>query len=177
VLNAKLAEIVEEIQVEPDIAEWITEALKSSYNDERQYRESEAKKLKHRYNDLQTRLDKAYEDRLDGIIDEHYWSVAATKWRNEQNQVRDQMNRFERADRSYVDEGTRILELAQHAYALYVTQEPSEKRKLLNHVLSNCTFDGATLYPIYRKPFDLTVEGIKTQRKYPRQDSNLLPSA
>jgi hypothetical protein len=68
-------------------------------------------------------LDKAYEDRLDETIDEHYWSVVATRWRNEQNQV-----------------------------------------------LSNCTFDGVTLYPIYRKPFNLIVEGIKTQRKYPLLD-------
>ena len=151
--------------------------MKSSYTDEREFRESEVRRLKRRYEDLQVRLDKSYEDRLDGIIDKRYWAEVSTKWRAEQDEVRAQINKFEQADRNYVDQGTKILELAQHAYSLYVGRELSEKRKLLNCVLSNCTLNGLTLYPTYKKPFDLIAEGVKTKRKYPRQDSNLLPSA
>ena len=66
----------------------------------------------------------------------------------------------------------RILELAQNAYSFYVKQEPREKRKLLDRLLSNCTLDGLTLYPTYKKPFDLIVEGVKTTEKLPRPDSN-----
>lgn len=49
----------------------------------------------------------------------------------------------------------RTLELANKAYFLYVTQPAAEKAKLLKIVLSNCTVDAASVYPTYRKPFDL----------------------
>ena len=176
VLDEKLAEILHAIQIDREVADWIVEALKSSYTDEREFRESEVRRLKRRYEDLQVRLDKSYEDRLDGIIDKRYWAEVSTKWRAEQDEVRAQINRFEQADRNYVDQGTKILELAQHAYSLYVGRELSEKRKLLNCVLSNCTLNGLTLYPTYKKPFDLIAEGVKTSREYPRQESNLRPA-
>src|SRR6185312_1005602 len=54
----------------------------------------------------------------------------------------------------------RTLELANNAYFLYVTQTSAEKGKL---VLSNCSFDGVTLYPTYRKPFDLIFQRAKSK--------------
>lgn len=136
--------------------------LKSSYNEERVYRESEIKRLKRKLDNLQVRFDKAYEDRLDGVIDEGYWSDLSAQWREEQDHIRGQVSGLEQADRGYVDQGSEILELAQGAHSLYVTQGGSEKRKLLNCVLSNCVIDGLTLYPTYKKPFDLIAEGVKT---------------
>jgi hypothetical protein len=49
----------------------------------------------------------------------------------------------------------RILELANKAHSLYVRQSPFERAKLLKMVLSNCAIDGLSLYPTYRKPFDM----------------------
>ena len=43
----------------------------------------------------------------------------------------------------------------------------TEKRLLLDGVFSNCIFDGLTVYPTYRKPFDLIAEGISLQFKLP----------
>ena len=51
--------------------------------------------------------------------------------------------------------GARILELANQAHSLYVSQPAAEKAKLLRMVLSNCSIDAAKIYPTYRKPFDL----------------------
>jgi hypothetical protein len=56
----------------------------------------------------------------------------------------------------------KILELAQKAEFLYRTQNPLEQRRLLETVLSNCTFDRGTLTPTYSKPFDLLVRGHET---------------
>ena len=46
------------------------------------------------------------------------------------------------ANRSYLDEGVRLLELAQNAHELFRKQEPREKRRLLGFVVSNCTGKG-----------------------------------
>jgi hypothetical protein len=70
----------------------------------------------------------------------------------------------------------RILELAQSAYSLYVTQSPQEQTRLVKTLLSNCTFDRGSLGPTYNKPFDLFVTGAETGDWLPRLDSNQQPS-
>ena len=54
-------------------------------------------------------------------------------------------------------DAVRILELANKAYSLYLRQTPAERAKLLRIVLSNCSLDAASVYPAYRKPFDLVL--------------------
>ena len=54
------------------------------------------------------------------------------------------------------------LELAKKAEILFKSQSPSEQRRLLETVLSNCTFDRGTLCRTYTKPFDLLVKGNET---------------
>src|SRR5436305_642018 len=64
----------------------------------------------------------------------------------------------------------RTLELANQAYFLYVTQNPAEQGKLLKKVLLNCRVDGASLYPTYRKPFDIIFNRAKNQEWSGRED-------
>src|SRR5277367_908204 len=71
----------------------------------------------------------------------------------------------------------KILELANKAYFLYVKQSPSEKAKLLNLVPSNCAIDAASVYPTYRKPFDVIFNKGKNKGWRARRDSNPRPSA
>ena len=74
-------------------------------------------------------------------------------------------------------DAVRILELANKAYFLYVKQPPTEKAKLLKLVLSNCAIDAASVYPTYRKPFDLIFARAKNEEWRARRDSNSRPSA
>lgn len=52
----------------------------------------------------------------------------------------------------------RLLELARNAQRLFEQREPREKRRLLEFVLSNCTWDDGALTAVFRQPFDLLVE-------------------
>ncbi len=69
-------------------------------------------------------------------------------------------------------DAAKILELANKAYFLYLRQPPAEKAKLLKMVLSNCAIDAISLYPTYRKPFDLIFQRTKTEGWLPGLDSN-----
>ncbi|MGA2098658.1 MAG: hypothetical protein ABSH39_20375, partial [Candidatus Acidiferrum sp.] len=69
----------------------------------------------------------------------------------------------------------RILELANKAHSLYVTQSPAEKAKLLRMVLSNCFVDAVSVYPTYRKPFDMIFERAKTKEWWAWVDLNHRP--
>jgi hypothetical protein len=52
----------------------------------------------------------------------------------------------------------KILELANKAYSLYVSQDSTEKAKLLRMLFSNCSVDAVSVTPTYRKPFDMIVK-------------------
>jgi len=69
----------------------------------------------------------------------------------------------------------RILELANKAYSLYLTQNPTEQAKLLRLVLLNCSIDAVSVHPTYRKPFDLIFQRAKNEEWSGREDLNLRP--
>ena len=57
-----------------------------------------------------------------------------------------------------MDEGVKILELARTAQSLFERQEPREKRRLLNFVLSNCSWEDGEVRATFRQPFDSLAE-------------------
>src|SRR5215813_8583526 len=82
----------------------------------------------------------------------------SSDWRAEEARCLHEIERHQAADRSYVEEGVQLLELAQNAQRLFKKQEPREKRRLLNFVVSNCTWKGGELIADLRQPFDLLAE-------------------
>jgi hypothetical protein len=55
------------------LMEWIHKALKDSHKDEIDYREACLNELKRRYNLILNRLDRLYDDKLDGKISEEFY--------------------------------------------------------------------------------------------------------
>jgi site-specific DNA recombinase len=78
------------------------------------------------------------------------------RWREEQNRCLREIERHESAEQTYMDEGVQILELARNAQRLFKRQEPRQKRRLLDFVLSNCTWKDGEVIATFRQPFDLT---------------------
>src|SRR5262249_58988717 len=67
-----------------------------------------------------------------------------------------------------------ILELAKQAVFLCETRDPGEQRRLLEAVLSHCTFDRGSACPTYNKPFDLFVRADETGEWRGRRDAQPL---
>ncbi len=49
---------------------------------------------------------------------------------------------------------------ARNAQRLFASQEPREKRRLLNFVLSNCTWKDGEVVATFRQPFDMLSETV-----------------
>jgi len=58
-----------------------------------------------------------------------------------------------------------MLELASQAYKLYVSRTPTQKRELLNLLLSNCSWKGGEQIVTYREPFDILAKMTAEQEK------------
>ena len=57
-----------------------------------------------------------------------------------------------------MDEGVRLLELARNARRLFEKQEAREKRRLLDFLVSNCSWRDGKLKADFRQPFDLLAD-------------------
>ena len=65
------------------------------------------------------------------------------------------MSRISQVSPDSLKTGIQVLELANQAYDLYIRQDLTQQRRLLDVVLSNCSLEGEGLKPSYRRPFDL----------------------
>ena len=99
-----------------------------------------------------------YVDKLDGVVDTTFYEKLSNQWREEQNRCQREIDRHQNADKSFKAEGVALLDFARNAQSLFSKQEPREKRRLLNFVLSNCTWEDGEVVATFRQPFDLLAE-------------------
>ena len=121
-------------------------------------------------------MDSAYIDKLDGKIAEDFWQRKQADWKTEEARITTQIQSLKEPnfDERLIDVH-RILELAKKAYFLYLTRKPAEQAELLKTVLLNCSIDAVSLYPTYRKPFDMIFERAENDEWSGREDLNLRP--
>jgi site-specific DNA recombinase len=157
-LEAQFTELLGQLKFDDEVLEWVRDALHASHADERHEYEEGIKRHQAEYKRLDERIHAMYVDKLDGFVDAAFFEKMSNQWREEQNRCLREIERLQAADRSYMDEGVQLLELARSAQKLFEQQEPREKRRLLNFVLSNCTWDDGEVVATFRQPFDLLAE-------------------
>jgi site-specific DNA recombinase len=115
-------------------------------------------------------LDAMYVDKLDGRIDSASFDRMANEWQAEQDRCLRQIEQHQSANQTYMKEGVQLLELARNAQRLFEKQESREKRRLLDFIVSNCSWKGGELTATLRQPFDLLAE---TTAKAAQQEMDL----
>jgi hypothetical protein len=122
-------------------------------------RREQVSRLNQRLSALQTRMRKSYQDKLEGKIDEEFWSANMNDWREEKRQLETTLETM--AEPCADDPALslqKILELAQNAHSTYLLGDDAERGELLRTILLNCETDGVSISPHYRKPFEIIFE-------------------
>ncbi len=155
VLEECFADLLKGLVFDDEVMDWVTDALHQSHADEKRFRDQSIARLQAEHGKIQNRLDKLYEDRLDGFIEPAFFERKTQEWRQTQRRLTDQIAEHEDANHDYFKDGVRLLELSKKAYFLFKKQNQSEKRKLLDFVCSNSTWKDRTLTVTFRQPFDI----------------------
>ena len=150
VLEQQFTAMLGQLRFDDEVLEWVREALHASHSDERHDHEEAIKRLRAEYDRLQARIDAMYIDKLDGKIGGEFFEKMAGQWREDQTRCLRDIERHQEAEQSYMDEGVRILELARNAQALFERQPAREKRRLLNFVLSNFSWEDGEVVATFR---------------------------
>ena len=161
-LEAQFTELLARLKFDDEVLEWVRDALHASHADEGREHEEAIKRHQAEYKRLQDRINAMYVDKLDGLVDTAFYEKMSNQWREEQNRCQREIDRQQNADKSYKDEGIALLDLARNAQRLFAAQEPREKRRLLNFMLSNCTWEDGEVVAKFRQPFDMLAETVTT---------------
>jgi site-specific DNA recombinase len=164
VFENQFNDLLGQLKLDEEVLEWISEALRQSQRDERHCHAAAIARLQVQYDNIQSRIEAMYLDRLDGRIDTAFFDRKASEWRNDQNRLMKEMQEHRESDKTYMFEGVKLLEIAGKACELFSMQPAREKRRLLNFLLSNCTWKGGKLNAVFRQPFDLLSDTIRVQR-------------
>ena len=174
VLEEKFGALLGRLAFDDEVLDWVRDALHESHADERREHEAAIKRLRAEYDRLQNRIHGAYVDKLDGTIDAAFFEKMSREWRAEQARCPRDIERHQSADQSYLDDGMRLFELARNAKRLFAKQDAREKRRLLNFLVSNCSWRDGELIAVLRQPFDLIAKttAIEAKRKAAGEVSN-----
>ena len=173
VLCEQLGQILKDIYIPDDVLSQIQAGLSEDHERAHAIKKQQRDRLQQRLTAVRNRMDQAYTDKLDGTISSDFWQRKTADWQLEEQQILLAMQGLEQASEDKTMTAKRALELANKAYFLYLTQKPEEQAKLLKMVLSNCRVDRASLYPSYRKPFDIIFQRAKTKEWQRGRDSKL----
>jgi site-specific DNA recombinase len=153
--RSQVHELLGLLKFDDEVLTWVRDALHASHADERREHEEAIRRHQAEYKRLQDRINAMYVDKLDGLVETAFFEKMSNQWRDEQNRCLRETERYQNADKSYKDEGVALLDLARNAQRLFAKQEPREKRRLLNFVLSNCTWENGEVVATFRQPFDM----------------------
>ena len=173
VIERQLREAIKAVSITKEHKEAIVTALKESHVDERKFHEEQIQKLQRESALLRNRINKLYTDKLDGIITEEFWQIKNNEWVREHSRIGEDIERHIRANKSYMEEGLKWLELTENLYPLYLRQENTEKAKMLKIVCSNFFLEGENVRYDYKKPFDILAKGLAHTLILGRKDSSL----
>ena len=115
-------------------------------------------KLKENHTKLQQRLDALYVDKLDGVIPEKTFNKFNNIWKDQQKDILEKINSYDKADYSYKQLGAQLIELSQSLSKYYIMANFEEKRQILRFLLSNTFWKDEKLNYTLRKSFDMLID-------------------
>lgn len=154
-LNDWISAALLQVKVPDDIFEWTKKALQASHAQEREHHRKQIGLLEERYRTAHKKIDRAYEDKLEGLIEAEFWTAQNSRLNVELSQLEAQMTALRAANSAYLEKGVHLMELARQAPTLFKTMTPDEKRAIVNLVLSNPRIENGSLQYDFKKPFSM----------------------
>ena len=171
-LTEQLAQAVDAISIPDAIAQELVETLKESHQDKVQFHKALLDELQGEYARHEKRIEKMYEDYLDGRITESFYNKKREEYRKAQEKIQLRLQTLQGADEDYYLSVSYLLRVASKAPSLFKSSEPEVKRQIVKLLLQNCSVNDATLCPQYRSPFHVFVKGASRQEWLPELCNN-----
>jgi len=146
------------------IAEWLKKALKESHQDAINYETSSLKELQDRLAQVEKRLDRLYDDKLDEKITKAFYDQKFRQYNQEKADIVATIEKHTKAKNNHFDLGINLYELSQMAKEIYLKAKEchllEEQRRLISLVFTNMTLNEGILAYEYAPAFKLIYNAV-----------------
>lgn len=177
IIMPQLDEAVKAVSLAQKHIEYIKKGLKESLRDKQEFSEELRANLQAEEGRIRHRIDKLTDEYYEDKITAEFYNEKRIKWTHDLDEIMIKLEALHNAEKKFYEEGIRIIETLKNAYWLYKRQSNSEKREMLNYLLSNVTLKGEKVSYDYNLPFSYFVNFDSCRKKYACRDSNAGPSA
>jgi site-specific DNA recombinase len=125
-LEDRFAQLLRGLVFPKEIPEWIVKALRESHTGEAALHDEAISRLQAEYRRLQSRIDAMFLNKLDGRIDTGFFDDKSPEWRGEQDRLLRDLATHRAANRTCIEQGVQLLQLAHRAHQLFERQEAGE---------------------------------------------------
>jgi len=147
------------------IVEWLKKALKESHRDEIEYHNSTIGQLQARYEAIQKRMDKLYDDKLDEKITQEFYNRKFKQYSDEKDEIAESIKQHSTASTGYLNLGINLYELSQRAKEIYLKARDKgmreEQRNLIRLVFEKLILDEHKLNWEYSKAFKILSQAVE----------------
>ena len=175
-LTAEFGKMLKDIKLSDEAYNEVSEALKEAHDNKSYHQHNLKASLDNEYNKYQTRIEKMYEDNLDGRITNDIYDKKYREFREKQERIKRRIGSLEEADDSYYTTVTYLLRLLNKAPQLFERSKIEQRRELLQLILQNPQIKNDSLVYNLKKPFDTILQLSKTGRWLLGSDSNRQPA-
>lgn len=147
--------IVESIELTPEIAKKVANALNAGHKSVVAAASAEIEREKAHIKECEAKEDNAYDNLMKGVLDQDSFKRQITRFRDERKiatlKLQDAQGRI---NGGFSENMQSTFELSKHAKTLYKSRSAYERRFFLEKVLSNQVLRKRTIEYCLRKPFE-----------------------
>ena len=155
ILTEAFAKILQELVIPQPIRAWLGDAVLESDRTEQAAREQTIKRLQAQRNQIESRIETMYADKLDGRITQEFFDRNSATKREEQQALLWKIRSIQTAAPAPIDQAVDMLRLTSRASELFREQSTAEQRRLLQVVVEKSTWQDATLRTALFEPFEI----------------------
>ncbi len=164
-LDKQVLAMFAKMRVEDEkIRDWFRAVLASKTKDSQADTRAKHSELSRQLSLIKGQQDRLLNLRLEDQIDVATFNKKQVELRDRLASVKLQLDALDRSRDENAELASRVFELSQTLTERWVTADYSEKRQILEIVWLNCRLDDATLCPTMRKPFDVLVKGLVSEK-------------
>src|SRR5690606_36264324 len=120
VITNQLAKVFKSIEISEDIFNKVSSALRESHEEAKKNKYNLESKIKAEIKKYEARLEKAYDDYLDGVIAEAFYKKKSEEYEENKKKLEERLNAFELIEDEYYASVSHLLKLSKNATELFI---------------------------------------------------------
>lgn len=177
--DSQVVSVLNSLNIDEERSAAIKAKMTRWYDEQTQKVPGRSEWISKRLSELDRLSSAAYEEKLLGRLPENKWRDREARWNAEEHELKNELAAIAPilARAEFLKRVAAPLELAQTATAQFLTQNVTEKRRLLMLLCRNFTASNGNISVQMRSPFDVITKMAESPDWLGRMDSNHRMSA